>query len=467
MKTNRRLTIEFVVLALLILSSLYIAGSKVIAVSAEYIPPEKITAVRKVVGVIFGVAGLVSGLMCLLLYRTERGRGELKAALKKLGGANIELSRMDENRSEFMSRVSHELRTPLTSLMESISLVLDGTLGKINKEQGDFLALAHKDVKRLSRMVRGLLDITRIKSGGVELRRCPMNISLVLENAVKDMRQEAEKKRINLKTELSPHLLVAYADSDKITQIFTNLVDNAIKFTPGGGEVCVRTEAGTEEECIEVAVTDTGCGIAPENLSGVFEEFASFDNGAGERRGAGLGLAITRELVELHGGKISAESKSGMGSKFIFTIPRYVIPLFSAEHLDNEIERAKKREARLTYRRMVMMLLVVRAHNLREIYSREKGNEFLRELEEVLSAFVRYLCDLAGAYGNDGAACVLNDVPEDKISAIEKRAEEAVIEHGFPNALDIRRCVVVYPGDGSSGQELLGKIQEKVGRGSG
>ena len=466
MTANRRLIVEFVILALIILSLLYIAGSKVIAVSAEYIPPEKITAVRKVVGVIFGVAGLVSGLMCLLLYRTERGRSELKAALKKLGGANIELSRMDENRSEFMSRVSHELRTPLTSLMESLSLVLDGTLGKINNEQGDFLALAHKDVKRLSRMVRGLLDITRIKSGGVELRRCPMNISLVLENAVKDMRQEAVKKRINLKTELHPQLSVAYADPDKITQILTNLVDNAIKFTPGGGEICVRTEAGTEEECIEVAVTDTGCGIAPENLSGVFEEFASFNSGAGERRGAGLGLAITRELVELHGGKISAESKSGRGSKFIFTIPRYVIPLFSAEHLDDEIERAKKREARLTYRRMVMMLLVVRACNLK-IYSREKGNEFLRELEEVLSAFVRYPCDLADAYGDDGAACVLNDVPEDKISAIEKRAEEAVIEHGFPNALDIRRCVVVYPGDGNSGQELLGKIQEKVGRRSG
>ena len=90
----------------------------------------------------------------------------------------------------------------------------------------------------------------------------------------------------------------------------------------------------------------------------------------------------------------------------------------------------------------------------------------LGELEKVLNAFVRYPCDLAGAYGDDGVACVLNEVPEDKISAIEKRAEETVIEHRFPSALDIRRCVVIYPGNGSSGQELLSKIQEKVGWGS-
>ncbi len=402
-----------------------------------------------------------------LIVEKEKGHSNLKSALKELKSVKLELARVDGIRSEFMSRVSHELRTPLTSLMESISLVLDGTLGKINDEQGDFLALAHKDVKRLSRMVKELLDISRIKSGKVELRMCPLNISLVLESVAKDMRREAAKKGIGLKVGLSLYPLVVYADSDKITQILTNLVDNAIKFTPDGGEVRVMAGAGTEEGCIEVVVTDTGCGIAPENLGEAFEEFASFDIGTAERKGTGLGLAITRELVELQGGEIRAESKLGEGSEFTFTIPRYAISLFSAEHLDDEIERVKKRETRLRFRRMLMMILIVRVDNLREIYSREKGNEFLRELANGLNAFVRHPYDLAGVYGDDGVACVLNEVPEDKIFAIEKRAEEAVIGHRFPVALDIRRCVVVYPGDGSSGRELLSKIQQKVGRGSG
>ena len=465
--TNRRLIIEFVVLALIILSAFYIAGSGIIAIFAEYAPPEKIAAIRSVVGFIFGGAGFLSSLTCLLLYYRERGRIELKSALKKLESANLELARVDGIRSEFMSHVSHELRTPLTSLMESISLVLDGTLGKINDEQGDFLALAHKDVKRLSRMVRGLLDISRIKSGKVELRMCPMNICLVLENVAKDMRREAAKKGIGLKVELPLHPLVVYADPDKIIQILTNLVDNAVKFTPEGGDVRVMAGGGAEGGCVEVVVTDTGSGIAPENLGGVFEEFASFDGGIAERRGAGLGLAITRELVELQGGKIRVESKLGEGSKFTFTVPRYAISLFSAEHLDDEIKRVKKRETRLRFRRMLMMMLVIQVDNFREIYGRERGNEFLRELAKGLNAFVRYPCDLVGAYEDDGVACVLNEVPEDKISAIEKRAKESVIGRRFPGDLDIHQCVVVYPGDGSSGQELLRKIQQKVGRGSG
>ena len=150
---NRRLIIEFVVLALIILSSLYVAGSGIIAIFAEYAPPEKIAAVRSVVGFIFGGAGLLSSLTCLLLYYREKGRSELKSALKELELANLELARVDGIRSEFMSRVSHELRTPLTSLMESISLVLDGTLGKINYEQGDFLALAHKEICQSLRLL--------------------------------------------------------------------------------------------------------------------------------------------------------------------------------------------------------------------------------------------------------------------------------------------------------------------------
>ncbi|MCK4817526.1 sensor histidine kinase, partial [bacterium] len=149
---------------------------------------------------------------------------ELQEEIREHKKTEKKLKQMDRVRAEFLSHVSHELRTPLTSIMESVSLVLDGTLGKINNGQVDFLALAQNEVKRLARLVNGLLDISRIEEGKIEIKRRPINMHFIIKQVRKDMEADARKQGISLKLELAPHLPLAYVDPDKTTQILTNLV---------------------------------------------------------------------------------------------------------------------------------------------------------------------------------------------------------------------------------------------------
>ncbi len=390
---------------------------------------------------------------------------QLKELNTELRKANLELTRVEKNRRAFIGHISHELRTPLTSIIEALSLLLDGTLGKINKEQEDFLALARGEAKRLSRLVKELLDISRIHRGAIEIRKRPISIHFIVDKVRKEMQAEANKKRISLKSDLPLHLPTAYADHDKITQILTNIVNNAIKFTPEEGAVSIKVEE--EDECIKVTIADTGCGIASENLDKIFNEFSLLSSSTGAPGGAGLGLAITKELVELQGGKIGVRSKLGEGSNFTFAIPKYGIPLFSAEHLNDEIERAKDTEKKQEFKKPVIMLLVVKASSLKEIYSVEKRGEFLRELQNVLNSVIRYPYDLASEYGDDGVVIIFNEVDKDKVSAIEDRVDGVIKEHEFASDLDIREWSVIYPDDGSSGQELLRKVEEIISGHSG
>ncbi len=376
--------------------------------------------------------------------------------------ANFKLKKLDKNKSTFMSHVSHEFRTPLTSLMESISLILDGTLGKINKEQGDFLAMAQSEIKRLSRLVTGLLDISRIEAGKIEIKKRPINMHFIIEKVCRDIVPEANKEKVSLESNLSYNLPVVHCDPDKTIQILNNLVNNAIRSIPKKGNVSIKAEE--KNKYIKVTVTDTGYGIAPENLDKLFEKFVSFNHRISGYKGAGLGLAITKELVEMQGGKISVESKLGEGSEFSFTIPQYSLPFFSAEHLDDEIERAKETKKKQKFKKIVMMLLIVKASNLKEIYSGNERVKFLTELENTLNSVIRYSYDLIVGYGEDGKAILFNEVNKNKVSAIEARVGEAIKGHNFSDDLDIRQYMVLYPDDGNNGQELLRKIDEMMGK---
>jgi two-component sensor histidine kinase len=388
----------------------------------------------------------------------KKPEDQIKELNVELNKAKLELTRVEKNRRAFIGHLSHELRTPLTSIIESLSLVLDGTLGKINKEQEEFLALARGEAKRLARLVKGLLDIARIHKGAMEIRKRPISIHFIVDEVRKEMQAEANKKRISLKSDLPPHLPAAYADHDKITQILTNIMNNAIKFTSEEGKISVRGEE--EDEYIKVTVADTGCGIASENLDKIFGEFSSSNPSTGAPSGTGLGLAIAKELIELQGGKINVESKLGEGSNFTFAILKYGIPLFSAEHLNDEIERAKDTEKKQEFKKPVIMLSVVKASNLKEIYSGEERERTLRELKNVLNGIIRYPYDLVSEYGDNGVVIIFNEVDKDKMSAIEDRVNGAIKEHKFAGNLDIRKGKVIYPDDGSSGQELLRKIEE-------
>ena len=248
---------------------------------------------------------------------TERKR--LEEDLKK---SYEKLKKLDQVKSDFISTVSHELRTPLSITKEGISLVLDKIPGKINKKQGKILTIAKNNIDRLARIINDLLDISKIEAGRVEIKKGQVNMSNLIEQVASSFENKIKKKGLELKVNFPKKGVYVYVESDKIVQVFTNLLGNALKFTEKG---CIEISAKELEDEIEFVVSDTGIGISKDDLPKAFSKFQQFGriDSAGEK-GTGLGLSIVKGIVEMHHGKIRVESTPGRGSKFIFTLPKYI-----------------------------------------------------------------------------------------------------------------------------------------------
>ena len=230
-----------------------------------------------------------------------------------------EQKRIEEFRNDIVRTVSHELRTPLSIQKEGIDLILDGFLGPINPKQKVILETVMRSVNRLSRMIASLLDISRIETGKIELQKGPTALDILLRDVAFEFKRKAEEKGIELRVKLPEDSIRIFADADKITQVVTNLVDNAIKFTEKG---TVEISAKVSEGKVKCTVCDTGIGIAKKNITKMFEKFQQFSRtaGAGEK-GLGLGLPIAKGIVEMHGGRIWVRSEHGKGTQITFTLP--------------------------------------------------------------------------------------------------------------------------------------------------
>ncbi len=222
-------------------------------------------------------------------------------------------------RSKFMATVSHELRTPLGPIKEGVSIVLDGLVGKINAEQRGLLEAARRNADRLHRLINDVLDYQKLDSGVFKFRFQLEDINISIEEVCKDIRLLTKEKGLSLDVQLEMNLPKIRFDRDKIIQVLTNLLINAVKFTDAGGvTVCTRKGQG----CVEVVVADTGYGIREEDVSKLFESFTQVDGPRGRSTGgSGLGLVICKEIIEKHGGKIWIESEYGKGSEVHFVLP--------------------------------------------------------------------------------------------------------------------------------------------------
>lgn len=254
---------------------------------------------------------------------------ELRASLyfvedKKIIQFNIrdltERKRLDKIKTEFVSMVSHELRTPLSAIKEGVEIVYDGTQGKVNKSQLECLGIALSNIKRLNRLIGDILDISKIQSNLLRIACVPCNMYEVIDQVYHLVRIEIEKRGMILVTNLERDLPLVSADKDRLTQIIMNLLNNAVKFTREKSRITLTCRrAGDFVEC---GVQDEGAGIPPEELSRLFGRFVQLDSTLVRRvGGTGLGLYISRNLVEAMGGKIWAESQLGSGSIFRFNIP--------------------------------------------------------------------------------------------------------------------------------------------------
>jgi two-component system sensor histidine kinase BarA len=250
----------------------------------------------------------------------------------ELQAANEKLKELDHLKSTFVSVVSHELRTPMTSIKGYVENLLDGLAGALTDKQTRSLERVKHNIDRLTRMINELLDLSKIEAGRLELHLAPIDVVDLVEDVVENYRATARQKSIMLRAVLHAPLPMVRADTDKLHRVLINLVHNAIKFTPEGGEILV--EVGTRgADFVEVTVIDNGNGIPPNELDKIFDKFYWSKSAPVEARGAGLGLAIAKNLIELHGGSIRVESVLGKGSRFSFTVP--VARLFS-QGLDSE-----------------------------------------------------------------------------------------------------------------------------------
>ncbi|OGP54944.1 MAG: hypothetical protein A2162_08275 [Deltaproteobacteria bacterium RBG_13_52_11b] len=240
----------------------------------------------------------------------------------QLERVNQELKKLDEMKSEFISLASHELRTPLTSIRSAIQLMLSGKTGKINQTQKKFLSISEVNVNRLTKIVNNLLDLSQIKSGRIEMRCEDMDLAELIDFIVACFRPQAAGKAVDLRSDIQKGFRTVYADREMVEKIFTNLIGNAIKFTPEHGEVIVSVRVSEEENKALISVRDTGVGIQKEHLEGLFKRFHQVEDSSRQcMDGPGLGLALTKGLVEAQEGEIWVESELGKGSIFTFTLP--------------------------------------------------------------------------------------------------------------------------------------------------
>ena len=228
-----------------------------------------------------------------------------------------ELRKLDESKSDLLATVSHELKTRLTSVRMAVHLLLDEKVGELNARQADLLVTAREDAERLHLIIEGLLDIGRIRSGNLKMILQPMDAQELILMSVDSFRHAFQDKGVKLEYEAAAELPKVLADPSRVHLILANLVNNALKYTPAGGRVDIRASAQAGDVLFTVA--DTGVGIPAGDLSRVFEKFY---RGAreGEPGGAGLGLAIAKEVVEAHGGEMTVESIEGKGTTFAFTL---------------------------------------------------------------------------------------------------------------------------------------------------
>ena len=253
-------------------------------------------------------------------------RDELGALAANVNRMNDELQRLyreletaSRHKSEFLANMSHELRTPLNAIIGFSQVLRDGLFGEVNAKQEEYLEDILTSGHHLLALINDVLDLSKVEAGQVQLELAPFSIQDALERGVSMVREQATRNGVQVTLHANDGLHVVTGDERRVRQVIFNLLSNAVKFTSAGGSVDVTATRANGE--VRVSVADTGPGITEDDLGRIFEEFQQTEAGARQHEGTGLGLALSKRFVEMHGGRMWCDSEVGKGSSFVFTIP--------------------------------------------------------------------------------------------------------------------------------------------------
>jgi signal transduction histidine kinase len=253
-------------------------------------------------------------------------RDELGALAVNVNRMNDELDRLyrevetaSQHKSDFLANMSHELRTPMNAIIGFSQVLREGMVGDVNAKQSEYLDDILSSGNHLLALINDVLDLSKVEAGQVELQVAPFSLQDALERGVSMVREQATTEGVQITLHGNGGLDAVSGDERRVQQVIFNLLSNAVKFTPEGGQVDVSAKRVDGE--MRVSVADSGPGIAAEDLDRIFEEFQQTEAGARQREGTGLGLALSKRFVEMHGGRIWCESEVGKGSTFEFTLP--------------------------------------------------------------------------------------------------------------------------------------------------
>lgn len=378
---------------------------------------------------------------------------------EELQNTNKKLEKLEQLKSEFISIVSHELRTPLTAIRNSLNIILSGKSGELPAPMTNFLNMASRNVSRLAIIINDLLDLSKIEAGKMDYRFGEFVIKTSFEDIYATFLASAQEKNINLKLEADENLPCGYGDLDRLEQVLSNLVSNAIKFTAEQGDITISAKEATQEEIekcssklkggyIKISVKDTGIGLAQEDIPKVFDKFQQIESALVRKvGGTGLGLSIARQLVEAHRGCIWVESELSLGSTFSFLVPMASdVNIFMLE-LDKLIQTAKQSNSSFS-------LITVK---------QKDGKDFIAEFVKNPTIVTKY--DKARIFTTeaDNSAIMRIILPQATKMAgdiLLQKVKELIISQNLP--YNILLGGVIYPDDAINADELLQRSEENM-----
>jgi len=374
---------------------------------------------------------------------------------KKLRQANEKLKKLDQQKSDVVSVVSHELRSPMAFIREGVSHVSEEIAGPLTADQRQILSVTLGRLDCMGRLIQELLDISKIEAGSLELQREKRDAVALVKFVVSEFRPQAQKKSLVIRERYSQPAIESYIDQDRITQVFTNLLGNALRFTERG---FIDVSVTQSEGKVECSVADTGGGIKHEDLPKVFQKFQQFGRArGGTEKGTGLGLSIVKAIVELHGGEITVESKLNKGTKFTFTLPHCSPKDFFKQYLTSGLRKAAMKES-------VISIAVFGIKDYELVLEKAGENKFgglIDRMAKLIQSNLRRREDVAVKDTRMVLAMLPGTKKQDAIS-VSKRIGRALKEFitGKKLSYDVRiwSKVASFPEDGQTEEVLLDRV---------